>query len=110
MEKTVLLLLDNCELMLESCDDLTNGLLSHTNNLKILASSREALGVHEEFSWRVPALALPDTKYVPEEQLSQYEAVRLFIERAELANPKFEVNQVNAPTLAKICVRLDGIP
>jgi non-specific serine/threonine protein kinase len=109
-EKKVLLVLDNCEHMLETCAVLSNGLLSHTNNLKILASSREALGVHGEFSWRVPSLALPDTKYVPEEQLSQYEAVRLFIERAELANPKFEVNQVNAPTLAKICVRLDGIP
>jgi predicted ATPase/DNA-binding XRE family transcriptional regulator len=110
-ERKVLLILDNCEHIIETCAVLSNDLLSHTINLKILASSREALSVQGEFSWRVPSLALPDTKHLPElEKLSQYEAVRLFIERADLANPKFEVNDLNAPTLAQVCARLDGIP
>jgi predicted ATPase/DNA-binding XRE family transcriptional regulator len=110
-EKKVLFVLDNCEHLIETCAELSNDLLSHTANLKILASSREALGVQGEFSWRVPSLALPNMNNIPEvEQISQYEAVRLFIERAQLINPKFEVNKFNAPAIAQICYRLGGIP
>jgi len=110
-EKKVLLVLDNCEHMIRACADVSNALLSNSTNLKILASSREALGVHGELSWRVPSLSLPDEKNIPEpDELTQYEAVRLFIERAELVNPKFKVNKENAPAIAQICFRLDGIP
>jgi len=110
-EKKVLFILDNCEHLIETCAELSNYLLSHTANLKILASSREALGVQGEFAWRVPSLALPNINNIPEvEQISQYEAVRLFIERAQLINPKFELDKFNAPAIAQICFRLDGIP
>ena len=110
-EKKVLLVLDNCEHLLEASANIAHGLLSRSSNLKILASSREALGVQGEVSWRVPSLSLPDTKNIlgPEE-LSQYEAVKLFIERASLVNPHFEVNKANAPAIAQVCFRLGGIP
>ena len=110
-EKKVLLVLDNCEHLIEACAHVANELLSHSIHLKILASSREALGVQGEVAWRVPSLSLPDTKHIPEpEELSQYEAVKLFIERASLVNLHFEVNKANAPALAQVCFRLGGIP
>jgi len=110
-EKKVLLVLDNCEHLLEASANVAHGLLSHSSNLKILASSREALGVQGEVSWRVPSLSLPDTKHIPDpEELSQYESVQLFIERASLVNPHFEVNKANAPAIAQVCFRLGGIP
>jgi len=110
-EKKVLLVLDNCEHLLEACANIAHELLSHSTNLRILASSREALGVQGEVSWRVPSLSLPDTKTIPEpEELCQYESVQLFIERASLVNPHFEVNKANAPAIAQVCFRLGGIP
>lgn len=110
-EKEVLLILDNCEHLIEACARLSNDLLSHSTKLKILASSREALGVQGEVSWRLPSLSLPDTKHIPDpEELSQYEAVQLFIERASLIDPHFDVNRANAPAIAQICYRLGGIP
>jgi predicted ATPase len=85
--------------------------LRSCKDVKILASSREALGVEGELAWRVPSLSLPDINHLPAiEQLSQYEAVRLFIERATLVQPHFSVTKENAPALAQICFRLDGIP
>ena len=110
-ERKVLLVLDNCEHLIEACAKIANELLIHSSELKILASSREALGVLGEVSWRVPSLSLPDTKHLPDpEELSQYESVQLFIERASLLNPHYEVNKDNAPALAQICFRLGGIP
>jgi predicted ATPase len=79
--------------------------------LKILATSREALSVPGEASWHVPSLSLPDVHHPPAlEQLTQYEAVQLFIERAILIQPNFTVKNDNAAFLAQICSRLDGIP
>ena len=77
----------------------------------MLASSREALNIPGEALYRVPSLSLPDpdSKQTPE-SLSQYEAVRLFIERAVTVAPRFEVTNHNAPALAAICYQLDGIP
>jgi predicted ATPase/class 3 adenylate cyclase len=110
-DKQALIILDNCEHLIEACANLTAELLSHSPALKILASSREALGVKGELAWRVPSLSLPDPKKISElDQLTQYEAVRLFIDRASVANPRFEVTKVNAPIVAQICYRLDGIP
>jgi predicted ATPase len=61
--------------------------------------------------WHVPSLTLPDGKQAPTfEQLSQYEAVQLFIERVTLVQPQFIVTRENAPAIAQICFRLDGIP
>jgi predicted ATPase len=110
-EKTSLVVLDNCEHLIEACAKLVETLLSTAPNLKILASSREALGAKGEQAWRVPSLSIPDLKHLPPvPQLSQYEAVRLFIDRALLIQPHFTVTNENAPAVAQICFRLDGIP
>jgi predicted ATPase/class 3 adenylate cyclase len=110
-EKTALLILDNCEHLIEACARLVETLLNTAPNLKILASSREALGVKGEQSWRVPSLSIPDVKHLPAiDQLAQYEAVRLFIDRALLVQPHFAITNENTSAVAKVCQRLDGIP
>ncbi len=110
-EKKLLLILDNCEHLVEACASLADALLHACPGLKILASSREALGIAGEAPYRVPSLAIPDPRHLPPlETLTQYEAVRLFIERATTALPAFTVTNDNAPALAQICHRLDGIP
>jgi len=110
-EKKVLIVLDNCEHLVTASAQVTNALLNAAPNIKVLASSREALGIKGELSYPVPSLLLPDLKHLPSiEQLSQYEAVRLFIDRALLVAPHFVVDKDNAPFIAQICYRLDGIP
>jgi non-specific serine/threonine protein kinase len=110
-EKTSLLVLDNCEHLIEACAKLADMLLNAAPNLKILASSREALGVKGEQAWHVPSLSIPDLKHLPDaEHLSQYESVRLFVDRAVLSQPHFAVTDENANAVAQICSRLDGIP
>jgi predicted ATPase/class 3 adenylate cyclase len=110
-EKKSLIVLDNCEHLIEVSSKVTDILLNAAPGLKILASSRESLGVRGELAYPVPSLSLPDIKHLPViEQLSQYEAVRLFIDRAALVSPRFDVDKQNAPFIAQICYRLDGIP
>ena len=90
---------------------MVSRLLNASPELKILTSSRETLGVKGEASYPVPSLELPDIKHLPVmDQLSQYEAVRLFIDRALLVSSHFVVDKDNAPFIAQICYRLDGIP
>jgi predicted ATPase/class 3 adenylate cyclase len=109
--KKLLLVLDNCEHLIEASAQLVDTLLSNAPSIKIIATSREALGVSGEVIWHVPSLSLPDVKQMPTiEQLAQYEAVQLFIERASLVQPHFLVTNANAPAVAQICFRLDGIP
>jgi len=110
-EKKSMIVLDNCEHLIEASAKVMNTLLNAAPNLKVMASSREALGVKGELSYPVPSLSLPDPKHLPVlEQLSRYEAVRLFIDRALLVAPHFVVDKDNAPFIAQICYRLDGIP
>jgi predicted ATPase/class 3 adenylate cyclase len=110
-EKKTLIVLDNCEHLIEASAKVVNALLNAAPNLKIMASSREALGVKGEASYPVPSLSLPDIKHLPRiEQLSQYEAVHLFIDRALLVAPHFVVDKDNASHIAQISHRLDGIP
>jgi predicted ATPase len=110
-EKKVLIVLDNCEHLVSASAQVANTLLNVAPGLRILASSREALGVKGEASYPLPSLSLPDIKHLPAiDQLSQYEAVRLFIDRTLLVAPHFVVNKDNAPFIAQICYRLDGIP
>ena len=110
-EKQSLIILDNCEHLISASAQVVNTLLSTAPRLKILASSREALGVKGEAAYHVPSLSMPNPKQLPTiEQLSQYEAVRLFIDRALLVAPHFNVDKDNAPFIAQICYRLDGIP
>ena len=110
-DRKLLILLDNCEHLIQACAELVDMLLSHSPGLRILASSREALGVKGEMAWYVPSLSLPNANHLPDaEQLPQYESVRLFIERATLVHPHFHVTKENASSIAQICSRLDGIP
>ncbi len=108
--RTVLLLLDNCEHLLHACAHLAQTLLRACPHLRILATSREALGVEGETIYRVPSLSLPETQSLPLERLVEFEAVRLFVDRAIAALPSFVVNAKNARQVATICRQLDGIP
>lgn len=111
-EKKLLLVVDNLEQVLSAASKLGE-LLAATPHLKIIASSREKLHIYGEHEYPVPPLGLPDLKTrsaSPVAVLSQYEAVALFIQRAKAANPTFEITEQNAPAVAEICVRLDGLP
>ena len=109
-DKRLLLVLDNFEQVVAAAP-LVADLLRAAPHLKILVSSRVVLGVYGEQDVRVPPLALPDLQHLPPlEQLTQYEAVRLFIERAQAAKADFQVTTANAPAVAEICHRLDGLP
>ncbi len=108
--KRMLIVLDNFEQVIGAGSSV-NQLLTASPNLTVLASSRSALQVSGEQEYPVPPLDLPDPANLPSlAQLSQYEAVALFIERARAVKPGFEVTNENAPAVAEICVRLDGLP
>ena len=109
--RELLLILDNCEHLLSACAELVAALLKVCPNLCILATSREALDIPGEVTIRVPSLSVPDIHRIPAiEMLTQYESVRLFVERAELIQPDFTLTHTNASSIAQICRRLDGIP
>ena len=109
-EKDLLLVIDNLEQVLNAAPLLVQA-LTETSQVKLLATSREALNVAVERVYPVPPLGLPDPAHLPDlSALSQYEAVALFIERAKAVAPGFAVTEGNAPALAEICVRLDGLP
>jgi len=109
--KTILLMLDNCEHLIEACAQTSEILLRACPKLKILASSREALGIAGEVPYRVPSLATPNPEHLPSlEKLSELDSIRLFIERATTAKSDFILTKANASFVAQICFRLDGIP
>jgi len=109
-EKQLLLILDNCEHLVEASAKVVDELLHVAPNIKIIVSSREALGINGETVYRVPSLSLPDQDEVTKEAAIGYEAVQLFVERASAANRKFQLTDENASFVAQICSRLDGIP
>jgi predicted ATPase len=96
-EKKLLLLLDNCEHLIEACARLTDDLLHQCKGLKTLASSREALGIAGEVVYHTPSLG-------------DSESTQLFVDRAGAVNPNFRLSRGNASSIAQICSRLDGIP
>ena len=96
-DKKLLLILDNCEHLIAACARIADDLLRQCAGLKILASSREALGIAGEIAYRIPSLA-------------ESESTQLFVERARAANARFALTDANAPAIAQICQRLDGIP
>jgi predicted ATPase/class 3 adenylate cyclase/Tfp pilus assembly protein PilF len=109
--KELLLIFDNCEHLLSACAQLTATLLQACPNICILATSRESLNIPGELSFRVPSLSIPDPRRLPTlPALTQYESMQLFLERAEIIQPGFELTDTNAPAVAQICHRLDGIP
>lgn len=97
-DRHMLILIDNCEHLLDGSADLIAGLLSACPAITLLTTSREPIGVTGEVSWRVPSLALDD------------EAIELFGDRARRTKPDFRVTAENAPTVSEICRRLDGLP
>lgn len=110
-ERRLLLVLDNCEHLLDACARLAAELLRTCPALTVLATSREPLRVGGEVTWRTPSLALPDLQALPPlDRLAELESVRLFIERAQDATPQFAFDAATAPAVAEICVRLDGMP
>jgi predicted ATPase/class 3 adenylate cyclase/Tfp pilus assembly protein PilF len=110
-DKGALLILDNCEQVIQGISQLANALIERTTDLKILATSREPLGVAGETVWCIPSLSIPSIDdNLSIENLLQHESVRLFIERAVAVKPQFIINHQNMLSVAQICARLDGIP
>jgi predicted ATPase len=107
--KTALLILDNCEHLLDASAHVADTLLKHCPHLKILVTSRESLGILGEAVYHMPSLRLPDIQQTLE-KFREYESVRLFEERAQLAQPDFKLTLENASSVTQICSRLDGIP
>lgn len=115
--RKLLLVLDNCEHLLEACGTLAHTLLSGCAGLRVLATSREALRIPGECSWYVPALSLPSEERISQPtatvalaRLQESEAVRLFVERARSVLPAFVLTPAIGSEVARICRRLDGTP
>jgi len=110
-QKAALLLLDNCEHLLEASGQLVHELLRSCAPLKVVVTSREPLGIEGENIWRLPSLEAPTLRgdETPEE-IGRFEAVELFVERARAVAPSFALQASNAAAVANICRRLDGIP
>ncbi|MFN8548744.1 MAG: protein kinase [Candidatus Eisenbacteria bacterium] len=109
--KNALLLFDNCEHLLDATASLARALVQRCPGLRILVTSREALGLDGEVRHAVPPLSIEElAEGRSPEQLRESEAVRLFVERARLAQPSFELNEANLPAVVGICRRLDGLP
>ena len=107
--RKALLILDNCEHVVSACATLANALLRAAPDVRIIASSREALRVPGEQVYPVLPLALPD-RTASVETLSRSEAVQLFMDRAQLQKPGFALTEREAPAVAELCARLEGIP
>jgi predicted ATPase/class 3 adenylate cyclase len=114
--KTLLLILDNCEHLVETCAQLADTLLRSCPRIKLLVTSREALNIAGETTYRIPSLVQPDPKALPiagkelVSVLAEYDAVRLFVERARAHRSDFALHRQNGPAVAEVCSRLDGIP
>ncbi len=109
--KKLLLVLDNCEHLVEACAHLSEKLLWACPHLSILATSREPLGIAGETTWLVPSLSLPEVLPVSiQSELANAEASRLFLERATAVLPSFTPTKEQARVIAQICRQLDGMP
>jgi predicted ATPase/DNA-binding CsgD family transcriptional regulator len=109
--RNLLLILDNCEHLIEACAELAETLLRSCPGLRVFATSREALGITGEIAWPIPSLSLPDLRRLPDlESLPRYESARLFVERTAAVRPNFTLTEQNAPAVAQLCYRLDGNP
>ncbi len=108
--REVLLVLDNCEHLVQACAVLADSLLQGCPNVRLLATSREPLHISGEIVSRVPPLAVPNVPLDAPDQLGDYPAVQLFVERATAAQADFVVNAHNASTVVAICRRVEGLP
>jgi predicted ATPase/class 3 adenylate cyclase len=110
-DKELLLVLDNCEHMIAECAAISDALLRACPKIKILASSREALGVAGEVAYSVPSLGVPELNSpISVEEISHFTAVQLFEERVRHTHADFRITPGNVSAVAQICRRLDGIP
>ena len=109
--RKVLLILDNCEHLVQAAAQFAEAILHACLNLRMLVSSREALGIPGEKAYQVASLSTPNP-HLPQsvESVAQYEAVLLFVDRAQAVLSGFTITPANAPAVAQICTRLDGIP
>lgn len=110
--REVLILLDNCEHLIAAAASAAESLLRSCPEVRILATSREALGIPGEVTWRIPSLSLPrnSDEVASLDAVLNYEAVRLFIDRVRAAKPSFLITPQNMDAVIQICQRLDGIP
>jgi predicted ATPase/class 3 adenylate cyclase len=108
--KQLLLILDNCEHLVDASAKIADDFLKVAPNIKIIASSREALGINGETVYRVPSLSLPEQAEVAKDAAMGFESVQLFVDRASASKRNFQLSDENAPSVAQICSRLDGIP
>jgi predicted ATPase/DNA-binding SARP family transcriptional activator/DNA-binding CsgD family transcriptional regulator len=110
-ERRLLLVLDNCEHVVDGAARVADALLDVCPRLRILATSREALGVEGEVVWPVQPLSVPDDEHPPTvEQIEDHESVRLFIERIRQRSAPFEATPANVRAVAEVCRKLEGIP
>jgi predicted ATPase len=110
-DKEMLLVLDNCEHLIDAVARLTMVLLDSCPRVRVLATSRERLGVAGELTWLVPSLSAPGAKQSPTvEELEGYESARLFADRASNRHPGFQLTPENALAVAQVCTTLEGIP
>lgn len=108
--RRLLLVIDNCEHLVEACRDLAQALLDAAPGLAILATSQQSLGLPGEVVWKVPALSLPPAKSPPNVDAAATEAVQLFRLRAQAVDQGFELDTDTLPPVVEICRRLDGLP
>jgi len=109
--KYLLIIIDNCEHVIEESVKAIDFLLKECPRLKIIATSREALGVPGEQIWNISTLSIPDPQRLSIiELLMEYEGIRLFVDRAKSVNKDFALTEKNASFVAQICTSLDGIP
>ncbi len=109
--RRALIVLDNCEHLVAASGDLAALLSQACADVRLLATSREALGVAGEVSFAVPTLRLPSEAIATDpDAMRRYESVRLFLDRASVAQPGFDLTAENGPAVGEICRRLDGIP
>jgi predicted ATPase/DNA-binding XRE family transcriptional regulator len=109
-ERYALLVLDNCEHLVGACAELATLILQRCPGIRILATSRERLGVSGETLYRVPSLDVPEGQHLSPEEVTTYSAVRLFVERARASDTTFSVGAEHVADLLIVCARLDGIP
>ena len=107
--KSLLLILDNCEHLLDACTQLSKSLLAHCPDLRILTTSREILNIEGEATYFLPTLSIPERSNSLE-ILSEYESIQLFVDRAALVLSQFQLTKENAQAIMDICTRVDGIP
>jgi len=109
--RRLLLVMDNCEHLVDACAQLVERMLEALPDLHVLATGRESLGVPGEITWRVPSLALPEVdRPVSPDQLMECASVRLLVERAHAAMQEFALSSTNMVAIAAVCRRLGGIP